>query len=126
MRFFEFEDDPTDRFVIVIRNLIGRAASQKMPAKMNWQALNQLITNSGAEPVADYETFKAMYDANPALQSLVKNFNADGIELNVPGVADEPKGDGTKDPEDSQAAVDQAAASAAPAQLAQATATPQV
>jgi hypothetical protein len=126
MRFFEFEDDPTDRFVIVIRNLIGRAASQKMPAKMNWQALNQLITKSGAEPVADYETFKAMYDANPALQTLVKNFNADGIELNVPGVADEPTGDGTKGPEDSQAAVDQAAASAAPAQLAQATATPQV
>lgn len=126
MRFFEFEDDPTDRLVIVVRNIIGRAASQKMPAKLNWPALNQLITKSGAEPVADYETFKAMYDANPALQSLVKNFNADGIELNVPGVADEPKGDGTKGPEDSQAAVDKAAASAAPAQLAQATATPQV
>jgi len=125
MRFFEFQDDPTDRFVIVIKNLIGRAASQKMPAKMNWQAFNQLTSKSGIEMVADYETFKAMYDANPALQTLIKNFNADGIELDVPGVSDEPKGDGTKTPQDSQAAVDKAAASAAPAQLAQATATPQ-
>lgn len=125
MRFFEFQDDPTDRFVIVIKNLIGRAASQKMPAKMNWQAFNQLTSKSGIEIVADYETFKAMYDSNPALQTLIKNFNADGIELDVPGVSDEPKGDGTQTPQDSQAAVDKAAASAAPAQLAQATATPQ-
>lgn len=125
MRFFEFQDDPTDRFIIVIKNLIGRAASQKMPAKMNWQALNQLTSKSGVEIVADYETFKAMYDSNPALQTLIKNFNADGIELDVPGVADEPQGDGTQTPQDSQAAVDKAAASAAPAQLAQANATPQ-
>lgn len=125
MRFFEFQNDPTDRFVIVIKNLIGRAASQKMPAVMNWQALNQLVSKSGIEMIADYETFKAMYDSNPALQTLIKNFNADGIVLNVPGVADEPEGDGTQTPQDSQAAVDKAAASAAPAQLAKATATPQ-
>jgi hypothetical protein len=58
-----------------------------------------------------------MYDGSPAIQNLVKNFNADGIELNVPGAADdETPADGTTD---SQAAVDQTAASAAPQQLAQ-------
>jgi hypothetical protein len=58
-----------------------------------------------------YETFKAMYDANPTLQGLVKNFNADGIQLNVPGVPDveQPKQDG----EDSQEKVNQTAAAAA-------------
>jgi len=67
--------------------------------------------SNGFEFGADYETFKAMYDANPALQSLVKNFNANGIELNVPGApdADQPKQDG----EDSQDKVNQTAASAA-------------
>jgi hypothetical protein len=55
---------------------------------------------------------------------MVKNFNDKGIELNVPGAPDEePKGDGTQDPEDSQAAVDKMAASAAPQQLAQQTAS---
>jgi hypothetical protein len=58
---------------------------------------------------------------------MVKNFNDEGIELNVPGAPDEePKGNGTQSPEDSQAAVDKAAASAAPQQLAQQTATPKI
>jgi hypothetical protein len=121
MRFFEFQDDPTDRFVIIIKNLIGRASSQKSPSKLNWQALNQIVSKSGIEMIADYETFKAMYDANPALQGLIKNFNASGIELKVPGVGDEPQGD----TQDSQEKVDQMAATAAPQQLAQQTATPQ-
>jgi hypothetical protein len=128
MRFFEFQgDDGVDKFVMVLRNYIGRAASKKAPAKLNWNGLQQVLRGMGFEVSADYETFKAMYDASPAIQGLVKNFNDQGIELNVPGAPDEePKGDGTKGPEDSQAAVDKTASSAAPAQLAKATATPQI
>lgn len=122
MRFFEFADsnDGLEKLTIVLKNFIGRAASKKAPVKLNWNALNQISQNSGAEVAADYETFKSMYDNSPALQTLVKNFNADGIELNVPGVADEnePQPDGTQSPKDSQAAVDKIAASAAPQQLA--------
>jgi hypothetical protein len=67
-----------------------------------------------------------MYDGSPPLQKMIKNFNDDGIELNVPGApTEEPKGDGTQTPADSQAAVDQTAASAAAGQLAQSQATPQ-
>jgi hypothetical protein len=122
MRIFEvIDNDNVERFVIILRNFIGRAASKKTPAKLNWSGLNQLSKSSGVKLAADYETFKSMYDSNPVLQNLVKNFNDRGIELNVPGAPDEePKGDGTAQPADSQAAVDKIAAGAAPQQLAQA------
>ena len=118
MRLYEFAPEQMiDRYVIVLKNLIGRASSKKVPAKMNWAGLNQILKSNDASIAADYETFKSMYDSSPAIQNLVKNFNADGIELNVPGAADdETPADGTTD---SQAAVDQTAASAAPQQLAQ-------
>lgn len=122
MRFFEFSgDDEGDRFVMVLRNYIGRAASKKASAKLNWNGLNKVLQTNGFELTADYETFKAMYDSIPTIQQMVKNFNADGIELNVPGAPDEePQGDGTQTAADSQAAVDKIAASAAPQQLNQA------
>jgi hypothetical protein len=120
MRFFEFAGEDTgDKLVIVLRNYIGRAASKNAPAKLNWNGLQQVLKTNGFELAADYETFKAIYDSSPAIQNLVKNFNDRGIELNVPGAPDEePKGDGTQTPQDSQAAVDKIAASAAPQQLA--------
>lgn len=115
MRFFEFADQGVDKLIMVLRNYIGRASSKKSPAKLNWNGLNQVLRTNGFEVAADYETFKAMYDASPALQTMVKNFNADGIELNVPGAPESNKQpDGTQD---SQAAVDKIAASAAPQQL---------
>lgn len=125
MRFFEFSgDDVSDKLVIVLRNYIGRAASKKAPSKLNWNGLNHVLKSSGFELAADYETFKSIYDSNPAIQSMVKNFNDDGIELNVPGAPDEvPNSPGTQD---SQAAVDQTAASAAAGQLAQAQTTPKI
>lgn len=119
MRFFEFAgDDEGDRFLMVLKNYIGRAASKKAPAKLNWNGLNKVLATSGFELATDYETFKAMYDGSPAIQALVKNFNDDGIELNVPGApdADQEPTQGTG--QTSQQAVDQIAASAAPQQLA--------
>ena len=123
MRFFEFADSDTglDKFVMILRNFVGRAASKKSSASMNWASLQKIAQDSGFEFAADYETFKSIYDSSPAIQNLVKNFNDRGVELNVPGAPEEePKGDGTQTPQDSQAAVDKIAASAAPQQLAQA------
>jgi len=122
MRFFEFTgtSDTTDRYVIVLKNLIGRYSSKKEPAKLNWAALNKMTKTAGIEMAADYETFKSLYDTTPAIQGLVKNFNANGIELNVPGAKEEepaPQADGAAQPTDSQAAVDKIAASAAPSNL---------
>ncbi len=121
MRIFEFAgDDNLDKFIVVLKNFVGRYSSKGESAKLNWKALDKITSSSGIELMADYETFKAMYDSSPQLQAIVKNFNADGIELNVPGAKEEePTGDGTQQPQDSQAAVDKIAASAAPQQLAQ-------
>lgn len=91
MRFFEFADSDAglDKFVMILRNFQGRAASKKTPAKLNWGSLQKIAADSGFEFAADYETFKSMYDSNPIIQNIVKNFNDSGIELNVPG-AEEP------------------------------------
>jgi len=88
MRFFEFAGT-SDKFLLIIKNFIGRAQSKNQPAKLNWATLNSLLDQAGEEAM-DYETFKAMYDANPAIHPLIANFNADGIELKVPGVAKSP------------------------------------
>lgn len=117
MRFFEFAgDEMGDKFMVVLRNYIGRAASKKAPSNLNWNGLQQVLRASGVEIAADYETFKAMYDASPQLKSMVSNFNDQGVELKVPGAATEKNSDGTKDSEEEVAKI---AASAAPQQLAQ-------
>lgn len=118
MRFFEFADSDVglDKFVMILKNFIGRASSKKEPAKLNWASLQKIATDSGFEIGADYETFKSMYDSSPAIQSLVRNFNADGIELNVPGT-DKDTQTPVKNGETSQDAVDKIAASAAPQNL---------
>ncbi len=119
MRFFEFADSNAgvDKFVMILRNFIGRASSKKEPAKLNWASLQKIATDSGFEMGADYETFKAMYDTTPAVQALVKDFNADGIELAVPGVETDTDQSPVKNGETSQDAVDKIAASAAPSNL---------
>jgi hypothetical protein len=117
MRFYEFAGDEIgDKFMVVLRNYIGRAASQKAPSNLNWNGLQQVLRASGVEVAADYETFKAMYDASPQLQAMVSNFNDKGVELKVPGAPDDKNPDGTKDSEEEIAKI---AASAAPQQLAQ-------
>jgi len=114
MRFFEFVDTDLglDKFVMILKNFIGRAASKKQAAKLNWSALQKIATDSGFEMGADYETFKSMYDSSPVIQTLVKNFNADGIELNVPGT-DKDTETPVKQGQTSQDAVDKIAAGAA-------------
>lgn len=114
MRFFEFADTDLglDKFVMILKNFVGRATSKKQAAKLNWRALQKIATDSGFEMGADYETFKSMYDSSPAIQALVKNFNADGIELNVPGT-DKDTQTPVKQDQTSQDAVDKIAAGAA-------------
>ncbi len=57
-----------------------------------------------------------MYDSSPAIKNLVRDFNADGVNLNVPGT-DKDTETPVKSGETSQDAVDKIAASAAPANL---------
>lgn len=130
MRFFEFgsSDAGIDKFLIILNHEIGNYARKRSPAKLNWENVAQLAKKAGFEMLGDpnrgYETFKAIYDSTPAIQQKVKNFNANGLELNVPGApdADEPDQDGS-DPQDE---INQQAAQAAPQQLDQAQQTAQV
>jgi len=102
MRFFEFQgtNADIDKFIIALKNHIGRAARKKSPANLNWNAIASMSRANGFEFAADYETFKSMYDSNPVLQTIVKNFNDKGIELNVPGAPDDQNSPGTQDSED--------------------------
>ena len=114
MRFFEFEN--SDKFMLVLKNFIGRAQSKKAPANLNWASLNSLLHKVGEEAM-DYESFKTMYDSNPAIQSLVANFSADGIELNVPGVSNPPDAGGAAQQQSPQDQVAQQAAQVAGSQI---------
>jgi hypothetical protein len=119
MRFFEFvENDPSDKLIVFLKNYIGRASSKGAGSQLNWNGLNKIFQTSGVELAADYETFKSIYDSNPVVQSLVKDFNQDGINLNVPGAPDDQEQSPQKSGETSQDQVDKMAASAAPQQLA--------
>jgi hypothetical protein len=110
MRFFEFavKVDTVDRFVTVLKNYVGQSQSANKPAKLNWRGLTQIAHGNGIKVNLDYETFKTLYDSVPLLQKITKNFNANGVELEVPGVADEKE---SPPEEKSQDAVDQIAAS---------------
>ena len=49
MRFYEFSD-PTgtaDKFILLLRNQIGRAASKKQPVVFNWDAVNAMARDIG-------------------------------------------------------------------------------
>lgn len=127
MRFFEFVDDGgIDKFITILRNYVGRAASKKAPVTLNWNGLAQVAKSNGFEFAADYETFKSMYDTTPALQSLVKDFNADGISLKVPGAPDDQEQSPQQSGQTSQDQVDQTADSAAAGQLAASQTMPKV
>lgn len=87
MRFFEFQGDDAniDKFINSLRNFVGRASSKKTPATMNWNAVAQLGKDTGFQMGSDYETFKQMYNQYPIIQSLVSDFDENGITLKVPG-----------------------------------------
>jgi hypothetical protein len=82
MRLYEFQS--TDQLTLLLKNLIGRASSKKQAANFNWASLNTLLVKMGVDQM-DYEAFKAAYDSSPILQNLVRNFNAQGVQLKVPG-----------------------------------------
>jgi hypothetical protein len=119
--------DGLDNFVTMLRNLVGRYTSKKQPAKLNWQEVAQIAQNTEFELISNsdtaYDTFVSLWDKDPKakklLEPLIKNFNGDGIDLNIPGVQDEqPKVDG-KSNETPQDAVEKMASGAVNQQIAQ-------
>lgn len=123
MRFYEIiaestGDDGLDKFVTVLKNFLGRSASKRQPAFLNWEAVSGVANNVGFEMLSDpangFETFKQLFDgdarAKAKLEPVVKDFNQNGISLNVPGV-DEPE----ETPDDSESSADAVASTASSA-----------
>jgi len=79
--------------VQVLRTLISSADRKGTPLFLHFQKpkpdaikqgaknldLNKIMQNVGGEQF-DYGTFKAAYDTDPRVKTMVKNFNSDGIE----------------------------------------------
>lgn len=125
MRFFEFSGpEYGDRIVMILRNYIGRAASKKVPSTLNWAGFNNVLKSAGFPQGADYETFKSIYDSSPVIQKLVRDFNEQGLELNIPGTPESDVTGGSRNPADSEEEIDKIASSAAPKQLSQQAKTP--
>jgi hypothetical protein len=70
--------------------MIGSADNQSQPAYLSWDALNQIMRNMKA-PQFDYDGFKMIYDANPDIQPLIKNFDNKGLTLATKIDNDEPE-----------------------------------
>jgi len=79
MRLSEFSSGGLDELIILFRNQIQRANAEGSDAIFSWQAITNILKSSGHN--FDYESFKTMYDSNPMLKSVVKNFDGDGVTL---------------------------------------------
>ena len=95
--------------------MIGSADSKGQSAYLSFEALNQIMTNMDLQQF-DYDGFKQIYDANPDVQKLVKNFDDKGVTLTTKQEADsqEPM---TKTTDPADATVDQMAKRATNAAL---------
>lgn len=62
--------------------LQSRSNAKHSSGKYSWAAIGRLVQKMTGQSF-DYETFQAKYDANPALQHIVADFNDHGITLNV-------------------------------------------
>ena len=72
---------------MVLRNRLAEANLKKEPSEFSFDELNVLMKNSNREQF-DYRSFKAAYDSDERIKSMVKNFNQDGITLKTDTDAD--------------------------------------
>lgn len=82
MRLFEVEDRFIGDLVTVLRNQLGRGDSERTSLVLTYPALSNLMRNMGYGEI-DYDGFQKLYDANPELQKLVKNYSEDKVVLST-------------------------------------------
>jgi hypothetical protein len=80
MRLFEVADRFVDDLQTILRNEIGRSNTNHAPKTLTWLALSNMLTPFGYGDI-NYYGFRKIYDSNPSIQPLIKNFNKDGIIL---------------------------------------------
>ena len=72
---------------MVLRNRPADANLKKEPSEFSFDELNVLMKNTGREQF-DYRSFKAAYDSDARIKTMVKNFNQDSITLKTDTDAD--------------------------------------
>ncbi len=65
---------------MVLRSIQNTANDRKTTASMTWDAINQATQAYGA-PDIDYERFAQLYDNDPTIQSVIDNFDENGIQI---------------------------------------------
>lgn len=82
MRLFEFASDIADDVVLILRNQMGTSNSSDTSGKVSYAALNNMLKNIGYGNVEyDSSTFTNLYDKNPEIQTLVSDYDENGIVL---------------------------------------------
>lgn len=107
------EESSTPKLVQVLRTIIGQADQKgeklflhfEKPSQNDIRSdalnldLNKLMQNVGAETF-DYETFKAAYDTDARVKTMVANFSEKGVEPKTKSEpSDSPVASGEADPE---------------------------
>lgn len=92
MRLFEFEDSFVNTLITVLRNAKGRSDQEDAPLFLPWQAVSKLMEPYGYGAVS-YKQFAPLYDQNPDFQSIVQNFDENGIEIDTKAEMPEPEND---------------------------------
>ena len=80
MRLFEVEDNFLVDLTTVLRNLLGRSNAKGAPMKLNYKAISNMLGNMGYGEI-NYDTFSKLYDQNEQLQSIVSDFDENGVTL---------------------------------------------
>jgi hypothetical protein len=93
MRLFEIDNsngvvrvDPklVDTLILVLRNQKQLADKRNQSAQLTYDALSQFVSrNYGSNIRIDQSLFTTIFDMTPALQSVVKDHNQDGVELST-------------------------------------------
>jgi hypothetical protein len=88
MRLFEVADRFVDDLETILRNLVGRGDSKHAPQSLTWPALGNMLKNMGYGGLT-YDQFAKVYDENPQIQPLIRDYNDQGLVL---GTKEEPEG----------------------------------
>lgn len=87
MRLFETDNSFVDDLETILRNRIGRSDAKQASQTLTWPALSNMLRGFGYGDI-NYAGFRKIYDENPSLHPLIRNFNEEGLIL---GTQEEPE-----------------------------------
>jgi hypothetical protein len=85
-----------DPIIVVLRSIQNAANDKNSTASMTWDAINRATQAYGA-PDIDYERFAQLFDNDPAIQSIVDNFDENGVVIKTNAGSPSPEMMGAKD-----------------------------